>query len=361
MLRLAKCAIALGIAAALVACAVPLERTEDSSIDSVVTSHATMYGIPAQAVVILRNGELVYRRSLGKTSSSGGLPVNEETVFPVFSVSKLFAGTLLLLLVEEGKVDFAAPASRYVADLPPAWHAITVEQFLSHVSGVPEYFDSGDLAKPFPPSLGAVFEHLAAKPLTDPPGTRTRYTQTDFLVIEAIIESVTGRNHSDLVRNRIISPLGLRSTGIGLDGVPQGRLVADYHGEDGRIEPDIPIAWPSYAVAHGDMYSTADDMATFLTAVAEGRLVSRGALMRFWKPYEFPNGNNGYFASGWEYAESDAWHEVGHDGGAKLRVRILFRKDLDDHFVIVYLTNGSRDNVWSRTLVDSVQQLVLAK
>lgn len=361
MLRFAKCAIALGAATALVSCATPLERTKDSSIDNVVTSNATMHGIPAQAVVILRNGELVYRRSSGRTSTSGGFPVNEETIFPVFSVSKLFAGTLLLLLVEEGKVDLAAPASRYVPGLPPAWHAITVEQFLSHVSGVPEYFDPGNLAKPFPPSLRAAFEHLADKPLTDPPGTRTRYTQTDFLVIEAIIESVTGKNYSDLIRNRIISPLGLRNTWLGLDGVPRERLAADYHGEDGRVEPDIPIAWPSYSVAHGGMYSTANDMATFLTAVAEGRLISRGALMRFWKPYGFPNGNNGYFASGWEYGESDAWHQVGHDGGAKLRVRILFRKDLDDHFVIVYLTNGSRDNVWSRTLVDSVQQLVLAK
>ena len=100
-------------------------------------------------------------------------------------------------------------------------------------------------------------------------------------------------------------------------------------------------------------------MATFLAAVTAGRLVSRETLVRLWKPYSFPNGAVGYFASGWEYGQDGTWHELGHDGGTKVRVRILFQEDLANHYVIVYLTNGSRDNVWSRTLVNSVQRLVL--
>jgi CubicO group peptidase (beta-lactamase class C family) len=317
-----------------------------------------MHGIPAQAVVILRNGEPVYRGFFGEIDANG-IPVDEAAVFPVFSVSKLFAGTLLLQLVEEKKVDLDAPASRYVATLPPAWREITVGQFLNHVSGVPEYFDLANLEKPFQPSLRAVFEHLADVPFVDPPSTRTHYTSTNFLVIEAILEAVTGKSYRDLVRTRIITPLDLRSTWLGLNNVPRGRLVASYHGENGRIVPDMPIAWPAYSTAHGELYSTANDLATFLSAVAEGRFVSRKALMQFWKPYAFSNGNNGYFASGWEYGKSGAFHEVGHDGGAKVRVRLLFTEDLDDHFIIVYLINGSLDNVWSRTLVDSVQPLVL--
>jgi CubicO group peptidase (beta-lactamase class C family) len=125
--------------------------------------------------------------------------------------------------------------------------------------------------------------------------------------------------------------------------------------------PDKPIAWPRYSVAHGNLYSTAGDLATFLTAIAQGRLVSRKALMYFWKPYAFANENKGVFASGWEYGRTGAWQRVGHDGGAKLRARILFRDNLNDYLIIAYLTNGSRDNVWSRTLVNSVQQLVLSQ
>jgi hypothetical protein len=104
-----------------------------------------------------------------------------------------------------------------------------------------------------------------------------------------------------------------------------------------------------------------DDIGKFLSAVAEGRLVTKAGLLRFWQPYRFEDGNNGYFASGWDYGRSGRWHEAGHDGGTKVRVRILFGQDLDDYYVIVYLTSGNNDNVWSRTLVDSVQQLILPK
>jgi len=353
-----KFAITLCTVLANVTCAAPLNQIPDSAVHRIVADNATKHGIPAQAVVILRNGQPIYRQFSGTTAIDGGLPVNEETVFSVFSVSKLFAATLLLQLVEEGKVNLAAPASRYVANLPAAWHAITVEQFLCHVSGVPEYFDPGNLKKPFQASLRAVFESLSNKDFVEPPGTRTRYTNTNFLVIEAILESVTGIGYHDLVRDRITAPLGLRSTWFGSDAVPRGRLVTDYRGENGSVVPDMPIAWPSYSASHGNLYSTANDIASFLAAVAEGKFASREALMRFWKPYVFSNGNNGFFAAGWEYGQNGGWQELGHDGGAKVRVRILFQKNLADHHIIVYLTNGSQDNVWSRTLVDSVQKLI---
>lgn len=349
------CASAVYVTAALVPYAAAVDQGTVSLIENVVTDNATIHGIPAQAVVVFRNGEPVYRGHSG-TPAKNGIPVNETAVFPAFSVSKLFSGTLLLQIIEEGKVDLDSPASRYVATLPSAWHEITVAQFLNHVSGVPEYFG---LEKPFPPSARAVFQQLTDLPLVDPPATRTRYTNTNSLVIAAILESVTGKSYQDLVRERILAPLNLRSTWLGLDNVPRGRLVHSFLSENGRMVADAPIPWPAYSTAHGELYSTADDLATFLTAVAQGRFVSRKALIEFWKPYAFPNGNDGNFASGWDYGKSGAWHEVGHDGGAKVRVRILFRRDLNDHFVIVYLTNGSRDNVWSRTLVDSVQSLIL--
>jgi D-alanyl-D-alanine carboxypeptidase len=354
-----RCSIALCAAIALVSCAASPSRPAKAPIDNIVKNNAAKHGIPAQAVVVLHNGEAIYRKHYGTASVDGGFPVDEETIFPVYSVSKLFAATLLLQLAEEGKVDLRAPASLYVDDLPLNWNAITVEQFLSHVSGVPEYFDLQGPDQGFPQSMHTAFERISKKSLVDPPATRTRYTNTNFLVIAAILESVTERSYGEIVRDRIIGPLGLRSTWLGLGGVPRGRLVNDYRGENGRIVPDVAIAWPRYSAAHGDLYSTAGDIAVFLNAVAEGRFVSRGALMRLWKPYALSNGSRGFFASGWDYGESGVWRELGHDGGTKVRVRILFQQDLVDHYVIVYLTNGSRDNVWSRTLVDSIQRLIL--
>lgn len=358
---LANLTMASGLVVAVASCAVAPKPASNALIDRVLAANAAEHGIPAQAVVVLRNGEPIYRGFSGHTTIEADVPVDAGTVFHTLSVSKLFASTLLLQLADQGQVDLTAPASRYLDDLPPAWRAITVEQFLSHVSGVPEYFDTANLSKSFPSSLRAVFGQLAEQPLVDPPGTRTRYTQTNYLVVGAILEAVTKARYEDLVRDRIIAPLGLRNTWFGREQVPRHRLAAEYHGEAGRIVPDATIHWPAYSATHTGIYSRADDMATFLAAVADGRFVSRQALPRLWKPYAFANGNTGFFAAGWDYARPGAWHELGHDGGAKLRVRLLFRDDFNDHVVIVYFTNGSRDNVWSRTLVDSVQRVVLPR
>lgn len=71
------------------------------------------------------------------------------------------------------------------------------------------------------------------------------------------------------------------------------------------------------------------------------------------------NGTTSYFASGWDYEKVGNWHTVGHDGGAVVRTRLLYRDDLQAHMIIIYLTNGNLDGVFSRTLANSIQMNVL--
>lgn len=325
-------------------------------IDAVIASNGEMHGIPAQAVVVMRNGKVVYQHSTGTRSIATVDRVDADTVFPIFSVGKLFIATLVFEQVEAGTIDLDSAASRYVKGMPPAWSGTTVRQFLSQVSGIPDFFDPNELTKPFPASRGAMFEKLRHLPLVEAPGTRSRYTLTNTVVLCAILEAVTGKPVEDLMRQRLIDRLKLRNVWLDQADVPANRLVASYHSEGGALVPDQRIAWPDYARTFSDVHATAGDLARFLDAVANGFFVQHSTLDQLWRPYAFANGNTGIFASAWEYGESGSWREVGHDGGAKLRVRILFRPDSPDRWTIVYLTNGSRDDVWSRTLLESVQR-----
>lgn len=157
---------ALYLSLAFAACAQPAPVDTHAAVDAQLRTNAQSHGIPAQAVLVIHNGEVLYRNAIGTTAIEGGTPVTPKTVFPIFSVSKLFASTITMQLVEEGKLDLAAPASRYVPNLPPSWRDIRVEQFLSHVSGVPEYYDydGNDFLHPLPPSVDAVFAKLADVP-----------------------------------------------------------------------------------------------------------------------------------------------------------------------------------------------------
>jgi hypothetical protein len=94
--------------------------------------------------------------------------------------------------------------------------------------------------------------------------------------------------------------------------------------------------------------------------VCAGRLVRRETLLRLWKPYRRRDAGTGWPASGWEYGTGSGYQQVGHDGATKVRVRLLFRDSLaEDTYAFIYLTNGSAMNVWSSTLIDSVQELTL--
>jgi CubicO group peptidase (beta-lactamase class C family) len=325
-----------------------------AKLDRQLEDNAARHGIAGQAVLVQHNGDELYRRTQGFADVASGRRLAPDQVYPLYSVSKLFASTLVMQLVERRQLDLDQPASRYVA-LPPRWGAIKVAEFLNHVSGVPEYFDAQRLGEtPFPATKRDVFAALAQRPLIFETATDVAYTQTNFLVVTSILEAHHGRPYRDIVTAHIIERLRLRDTTLGLRSTPAQRLPQSYRGREGRLEKDPPIDWPDYAIAHAELYATLDDVGRFMKAVCNGELLERRTLAALWQPYRLKDGRASWFAAGWELVAGDRRYEVGHDGGTKVRVRLAFDAAMREVFGFAYLTNGSATNVWSRTLVDSV-------
>jgi D-alanyl-D-alanine carboxypeptidase len=340
----------IALALALIAStaqAAPLDRALEQKMEA----NAQRYVIASQAVLVARNGEVIFRNVAG---------ARRDELFPAYSVSKLLASVLLMQLVEAGQLDLDKPASAYLAGLPLRWQQIPLRLILNHSSGLPEYFDPGNLSSPsFPPTLQAVFAALADKPLLFEPGTATRYTQTNFLLLEAVLEAHYGKPYTQLASERIISRLGLKNTYLGLANASRRGMVRSYIGKNGKLQADPAVQWPEYANVHAELFTTVDDLAAFLNAVARGELVGKETLRKLWQPQKLANGQDSWFASGWEYGKSGGYEFVGHDGGAKVRVRLLWpERDGGDSYTIVYLTNGSAQNVWSRTLVESLMAAI---
>lgn len=322
------------------------------------------YGIAGQALLVAHNGRVLFRGADGEADVETHEQLTADHVFPGYSLSKLFVSTLIMQLAEQGQVDLDKPASAYLPRLPVHWQAISVRDFLDHTSGVPEYFDEprGGAVSPtiaFPVDLKAVFASLSDTPLQFAPGTDTRYTQTNYLVLAELLAVHYGKPYPEVVEERIIRKLHLRQTWLGPAALPTRGVVTSYIGKDGRLEEDKSVAWPTYAYGHAELYLTLNDLARFLQAMTTGELVGKDTLRRFWQPHTLPSGRRGWFAAGWEYGESGVYRHVGHDGGTRDRVRILFEDSLDGEvYIFVYLTNGSAGNVWSRVLVDSAMAVV---
>lgn len=345
----------LAVLVGVVACAARTDaETLPAAVERRLAGDAQRYGIAGQAVLIAHDGKVVYRGSQGFANTDSGERMHPDHIFPVHSVAKLFASVLVMQLVERGELDLAQPVSRYAADLPERWRSIPVMELLDHASGLPDYFDGSRASDPLPATREAVFAQLADLPLVFPTGTATRYTQTNYLVLAAVLEARYKKPYRQIVEERILAPVGLHDTYLGKARVPEARLVRSYRGESGNLAPGTAIDWPEYSLVHTELYTTIDDLAAFLKALSEGQLVRRDTLLRLWKPYRYRSGAPGEFATGWEFGRRGAYQHVGHDGGTVVRVRLLFDATLTSTYAVVYLTNGSAQDVWSRTLVDGV-------
>lgn len=357
------------VAVLLLAVSTPSGTVRAAELDARITrqlhTNAARYGIAGQAVLIRHNGTLLAQAVAGEADLTTHQPVTPETVFNTYSLAKLLVSALVMQRVEAVRVELDAPASRYLPDLPEAWQTITVRQFLNHASGVPEYFQyrEGEVitsqGNRFPTTAAEVFKALAGAPLQFTPGTANRYTQTNYLVLTALLEAQYQQPYAQIVRDRVLRPLSMTHTSLGPATDARHEIAIAYIGKQGALQREDDIAWPSYAYGHAALHTTVGDLDRFLLALTRGELVGRATLQQLWQPQLLSSGQRSGFSTGWEFEESGDYRFVGHDGGTRVRARIAFTDGLaGDTYSFIYLTNGSAKNVWSRTLVDSTMAVV---
>lgn len=331
-----------------------------NQLDTQLQANRERYGIAGQAVLVAHNSQVLYQGASGERDPATHAPATVETIFAAQSMAKLLTSTLVMQLVDQGKVDLDAPASRYVPDLPAAWQAIHVRDFLNHSSGIGEYYDRVDnrwVSKGYPgvaPDLGAALKVAGAAPMQFATGSRVQYTQANYLVLTALLEAHYRKPYPAIARERILQPLKMTSTSWSVTSVPATRAAVPYIGKDGQLQPANEEPWPHYGWGHADLQTTVGDMNRFLQALATGTLVRTTTLEKFWQPQKLSGGGSNFFSTGWDTTRSDGYTQVGHDGGTRVRARLAYKGTLaDGYWVFVYLTSGSARNVWSSTLVES--------
>ncbi len=257
----------------------------DAGLQQILDRWRHRADLPAVTLAVDAPGRPLFAAAAGTAEGGGGAPVTVTAQFRAASITKLFVATVLLRLVEEGRLTLDDPLARHVPGYPGA-ERITIRHLLTHTSGVPDY----GLTAGFGRRLLADRERrwhtdeilaLVAGTRPDfPPGAGYRYSNTGYLLLGKVIDAVTGSTWAAEVRRRIIVPLGLRHTFVaGAEPVPGGVLPgyfdADNDGDRENVETGGP--WPALETTEGPagaIVSTAPDFATFGSALFRGRLVS---------------------------------------------------------------------------------------
>lgn len=245
-----------------------------AAVDASITAAIEAGKMPGCVLVVGRQDEVLLRKAYGSRALlPERVPMTLDTVFDLASLTKpLATSTSIMILVERGKVDLRAPASRYVpelAKLPP----FTIEQLLTHTSGLPAATPISDYVSPTVTDHSAVMHVLGdtlAGKFKAAPGERFLYSDVGFVILEEVVRRRSGKDVTTFTHDEIWAPLGMAETGY-LPGAALRARSAPTEQRDGHFmigEVHDPRAWAMGGVAgHAGVFSTADDLSRYARAM----------------------------------------------------------------------------------------------
>jgi len=239
----------------------------------IVMSHMAGGYHPGAQLAVARHGKLALYRGFGTATVDPSRPVDERTLFPLFSNTKVITAAAVWTLVEEGKLRFSDRVAEHVAGFEAhGKDGITVAHLLTHQAGFP----SAEVAAECFGDRERLRRAVCEFKLEWPPATRSIYHRlAAHWVIAVLIEAITGADYRDEIRKRVIEPLGLtREMFLGLLETEDPRAAAMYTPKQAEQWPlDPMVAAPLFrraGIPGAGGYATARAMAVFYQMMAQG-------------------------------------------------------------------------------------------
>ncbi len=295
---------------------------QSADVESFLKREMKELRIPAMQVAVVQQGKIVLNKSYGWANLQDSLPANNKSVFAINSRTKAFTGVAIMQLVEEGKVELSAPVSRYLEGLPVTWQPVTVKQLLTHVSGLPDIlhvFNPGTHGLGGLGNEAAAWEKVMALPMDAPTGEQSLYNQTNYVLLGKIIDKVSGKPFARFFNERQFQIVGMPNTlfGDSRDIIPHFAPTYFFKNTiDGENLNEDKLTnnyseFPSFQRTGSGLNSTAEDMANWIIALQQGRLLkTKTALNTLWTAGTYNNGTPTPWALGWGLTKFRVKHKA---------------------------------------------------
>ena len=320
------------------------ESAQSRRVDALLAQEMTERRIPGAQVAVVQNGRIVFVKSYGLANLQTPVPVSNTTLFSINSATKSFTGVAAMQLVERGQLDLDASISVYLDDIPAGWHAVTVRDLLTHVSGLPNIVDSrtGQMLGANESDAWAI---VRQKEPEFEPRTRSSYNQTNYLLLGRIIAKQSGEAFAAFIAKHQFAAVPMPSAGFGdsRDVVP-GKSQSyryDYSASPQGTLRTVYEEFPTGLRPGAGINTTAGDLAAWLAALMQGRLIRIDTgLAALWSPPRLVDGTPASWGLGWPLRTRKERIIPGGQGGG----RSAFSVYPDEKIAVVVLTNLSGAN-----------------
>jgi D-alanyl-D-alanine carboxypeptidase len=334
---------------------VPTDAALQAALDGVVAAGAS--GIELR----VDDGRRTTRLAAGAARLEPRIPMRPDAKVRVGSVTKTFVATVLLQLAAERRLRLDDSLERWLPGLVPGGDTITLRQLLNHTSGIFNYTDDEAFIRqlmtdPYRPRTPLELIAVAtAHPPLFPPGTGWSYSNTGYVVLGLVVERVTHRPLSAVVRQRILRPLHLRDTFL----PDRSPAIPGYHAH-GYVPPTLsdqfppplggPNRWidvahitPTWAGAAGALVSTPDDLRRFYRALLGGRLLPPAQLADMKAMVEVGPGFG--YGLGLYTTTTPCGQVWGHDGGVPGYLTLAWHDESGRRGLVLALTTDADETI----------------
>jgi CubicO group peptidase (beta-lactamase class C family) len=267
----------------------PVPDDLGARIEAYIAEYGRNYGPTFKfhgVVLVARGGRVLYQRGFGSADSQTGTPNTLYTRFRLGLLTEPFTATAVLQLRDEGLLRLDDTIDRWLPELRHG-NQITVRDLLSHRSGIPNYTSSPSFPqwKAERHDTDAMVERLAKLPLEFSPGTATAPSNSNYYLLGAIIERITGESYGDHMAEHVFRPAGMAQTGFGDAWETGEQAQGNVWSDEETLEPPAPIDMSTFGAA-GGLVSSPADLLAWDQALRDGQLLAPDSMDEMSTPSE---------------------------------------------------------------------------
>jgi CubicO group peptidase (beta-lactamase class C family) len=285
-------------------------------LDSLISNRQPAIS-PGCVVLVAEKGRIIYEKAFGLANLELQVAMQPGMVFRIGSITKQYTAIAILQLIEQGKISLTDLIQKYIPDYPLKDHPVTIENLLTHTSGIADY-EVVDIHVPDAIRIDVpakqLIDSLERLPLEFIPGSTYRYSNSNYFLLGYILERVSGKSYKDYLSENLFKPAGLSAT---------------YYDSPTEIIPNRVNGYSKYQMTYfnadyismtqvfgaGALLSTVEDLYKWHQGLYSYKLVKKETLEQAFTPFKLADGKLSEYGYGWFIKNRNGSKSIEHSGG----------------------------------------------